>query len=57
MARLSLIPQKREFYDLFNQAAANAVRCAVARTAARSFGVRALAMSWRSGLAASTAGI
>ena len=25
MARLSLIPQKREFYDLFNQAAANAV--------------------------------
>src|SRR3954463_9454324 len=25
MPRLSLIPQKREFYDLFNQAAANAV--------------------------------
>jgi predicted phosphate transport protein (TIGR00153 family) len=25
MARLSLIPQKREFYDLFNQAASNAV--------------------------------
>ena len=25
MARLSLVPQKREFYDLFNQAAANAV--------------------------------
>jgi uncharacterized protein len=26
MARLSLIPQKREFYDLFNQAASNAVQ-------------------------------
>jgi predicted phosphate transport protein (TIGR00153 family) len=25
MARISLIPQKREFYDLFNQAATNAV--------------------------------
>jgi predicted phosphate transport protein (TIGR00153 family) len=25
MARLSLVPQKREFYDLFNQAATNAV--------------------------------
>ena len=25
MARISLVPQKREFFDLFNQAAANAV--------------------------------
>ena len=25
MARLSLVPQKREFFDLFNRAAANAV--------------------------------
>jgi predicted phosphate transport protein (TIGR00153 family) len=28
MARLSLIPQKREFYDLYNRAAANAVAIA-----------------------------
>ena len=25
MARISLVPQKREFFDLFNQAASNAV--------------------------------
>jgi predicted phosphate transport protein (TIGR00153 family) len=30
MARLSLIPQKREFYDLYNRAAANAVAIAQA---------------------------
>src|SRR5260370_39249357 len=28
MARLSLVPQKREFYDLYNRAAANAVAIA-----------------------------
>ena len=28
MARISLVPQKREFYDLFNQASANAVAIA-----------------------------
>jgi hypothetical protein len=30
MARLSLVPQKREFYDLYNRAAANAVAIAQA---------------------------
>src|SRR5512144_425066 len=30
MARISLVPQKREFYDLYNRAAANAVAIAQA---------------------------